>query len=296
MGHIHSQGFVHRDIKAENILISSCDDEDLVVKLCDFGFCAKSFEEGRPLTDLVGSPYYIAPEVLQKGYNHKCDMWSLGVVFYHLLSKSFPYIGEHNAQILEKIKSKPILLDGPEWENVSEEAKSLLKRMLTKNPVIRIDVSEALDHPWFKKTLRHKTDPLLQLRPNIVRNLASHNTFEQVALHQIGLNKQDPMICDVRRAFYSLDKAHSGEIPSTDLLKNLELASSLVNQNNLLWNKESLSFSQFAALSLDYRQVICKKENQWAAFRLLKDPRDGKITRDSLSKILSLHFRNLSED
>jgi calcium-dependent protein kinase len=90
----HTLHLAHRDIKAENILFKTQDPSDLTVKLCDFGFAISSLEsEHRKLSSLVGSPYYIAPEILQKGYDYRCDLWSVGILLYFMLSHTFPFKG-----------------------------------------------------------------------------------------------------------------------------------------------------------------------------------------------------------
>ena len=92
LNYLHEKGITHRDIKSENILIYR-KEPDLVIKLADFG-TATFFIKNMPLTDVLGSPYYIAPEVLNGVYDEKCDIWSTGVLAYILLCGKPPFFGK----------------------------------------------------------------------------------------------------------------------------------------------------------------------------------------------------------
>jgi calcium-dependent protein kinase len=104
---MHSKGFINRDIKAENILVSYFGKDDIIVKLCDFGLCISQelITQEDPIfcKEVVGSPYYIAPEVLKKEYNQSCDVWSIGVLLHYLLTQTFPYNGQTNDDIIKSI-------------------------------------------------------------------------------------------------------------------------------------------------------------------------------------------------
>ena len=113
LNYLHSKGIVHRDIKPENILVVKPDkaskktlnDDEINIKIIDFG-ASNFFKSNEILTLKVGSPYYIAPEVLNKCYNEKCDIWSAGVVLYVMLTGNFPFLGLTQPQLYENIKHK----------------------------------------------------------------------------------------------------------------------------------------------------------------------------------------------
>lgn len=144
---------VHRDIKAENILFKSQDPSDLTVKICDFGFAIRLREDlqQKQLNSFVGSPYYIAPEIFQaEGYDHRCDLWSAGILLYNMLSQGqFPFKGNRAEEIFQNIKKQPLLFDGLIWNSISDSAKDLIRKLLVKCPDARIDILEALKHPFF---------------------------------------------------------------------------------------------------------------------------------------------------
>jgi calcium-dependent protein kinase len=96
------------------------------------------------LSKLVGSPYYIAPEVFSEAYDSRCDLWSAGVLLYFMLSRQFPFQGKVPNEIYHNIKHGLLSFNGTAWENISDDAKDLISRLLVRDPRIRLSASEAL--------------------------------------------------------------------------------------------------------------------------------------------------------
>ena len=130
VNYMHCKGYVHRDIKPENLLIDGSDNS---LKLIDFGLSIR-LPEGQKLRDRQGTPYYLAPEVLNKCYDNKCDIWSCGVILYILLSGRPPFNADHNLEIMRQIKIGQYFMSGKQWVFVSSQAKDLIKKMLRYNP------------------------------------------------------------------------------------------------------------------------------------------------------------------
>lgn len=150
INHCHANNVAHRDLKPENILYASKDD-DAELKIIDFGLSKQTKRHsGSSMATIVGTPYYVAPEVLHGKYGFDCDQWSLGVILYILLSGYLPFSGDNAAEVFEKISEGRFDFHHREWKKVSEEAKDLIKRLLTVDPKKRIKPGEALKHPWFK--------------------------------------------------------------------------------------------------------------------------------------------------
>ncbi|CAI6000472.1 unnamed protein product [Closterium sp. NIES-64] len=187
---LHARGVAHRDVKPENILLCSRAD-DTSIKLTDFGAAALLLP-GTQCTERVGSPYYLAPEVLTEQYGLQADVWSAGVVLFVLLlgsppffspftcacfflpkpsahpfppgtqrtcgargvvlfvllSGSPPFSGRSNDEIFQAVRCKEIDLASKPWPSISEGAKDVVRRMLTRDPEARITMKEVLDHPW----------------------------------------------------------------------------------------------------------------------------------------------------
>jgi calcium-dependent protein kinase len=150
VSYCHSYGIIHRDLKPENILIESKERDLYNIKVIDFG-TAKILEKNKQEKKVIGSSYYIAPEVLEKNYNEKSDLWSCGVIMYILLCGKAPFTGETDNIILEKIKLGDFEMKDPVWSKISNEAKDLIKKLLEHCPKKRLSAQSALQHKWFKK-------------------------------------------------------------------------------------------------------------------------------------------------
>ena len=104
------------------------------------------------MTTLAGTPYFISPEIIEGRYGCECDMWSLGVLLYLLLSGDYPFDGESRAIVFEKIRSGDFNYDKRTWKVISEEAKDLINKLLEVKPRKRYKASDALNHPWFSES------------------------------------------------------------------------------------------------------------------------------------------------
>lgn len=96
----------------------------------------------------MGTPYYVAPEVLKGSYDNTCDIWSLGIILYVFLCGYPPFEGDNNKEIFKNVIKQELKFDPADWASITEDAKSLLKQMLDKNPKTRISADQCLEHPW----------------------------------------------------------------------------------------------------------------------------------------------------
>lgn len=146
----HSKGICHRDLKPENIFYSSKEKKSKLV-VGDFGIASS----GRKLmSTCCGSPQYMAPEVIKKGfYNMKVDCWSVGVILYILLSGYPPFFAESQPKIYNLILNEPYNFDPSYWAHISDDAKDLISKLLTKNPRKRISAREAKGHRWMARAV-----------------------------------------------------------------------------------------------------------------------------------------------
>lgn len=151
IAYCHSKNVVHRDLKPENVLITSIQEDGKVnVKIVDFGAALFMSSEIK-LKETMGTPYYIAPEVIKGNYTEKCDVWSIGVILYILLSGTAPFDGPTDEDIMNKVKEGKFKFRTKIWESISDSAKDLILKMLNYNPEARISASEAYMHPWLQK-------------------------------------------------------------------------------------------------------------------------------------------------
>ncbi|GAU40036.1 hypothetical protein TSUD_258290 [Trifolium subterraneum] len=138
----HFKGVMHRDLKPENLLLSSEDDKATIMAT-DFGMSV-FIEEGKVYTDIVGSPYYVAPEVLRRKYGKEIDIWSAGIILYILLCGVPPFWAETQKEIFDAILKGHIDFESPPWPIISNSAKDLVRKMLTHDPKQRITASQVL--------------------------------------------------------------------------------------------------------------------------------------------------------
>ncbi|KAM8864468.1 MAP kinase-activated protein kinase 2-like [Spinachia spinachia] len=160
---LHSINIAHRDIKPENLLYTS-KRPDALLKLTDFGF-AKEITASNSLATPCFTPYYVAPEVLgPEKYDRSCDMWSLGVIMYILLSGYPPFFSHHGLAISpgmkRRIRNGQYEFATPEWSGVSKEAKQLIRHLLKTEPTQRMNIGEFVSHPWINRSLDAPRTPL----------------------------------------------------------------------------------------------------------------------------------------
>lgn len=149
--HSHSKNIAHRDLKPENIMFNSeegsRDFSD--VKIIDFGLAAETNDSFGMLWTDVGTSYFKAPEIYEGSYGKKCDVWSLGVILYMLLSGWYPYNSDSPTELYYKIQKLDVKFPDNKWGHISEDAKDLLINMIDRSPNSRFTFEECLKHKWF---------------------------------------------------------------------------------------------------------------------------------------------------
>ena len=176
ISYCHRNQIIHRDIKPENIMITKREKNGcLQVKLIDFG-TAKIFEKGQSENRYVGSSYYMAPEVLKRKYDEKCDLWSIGVIFYILLTGRPPFDGNDDEEILKNVEIGVYDKTSYPFPSLSSYAKDLINKLLQYDPKKRISAEEALEHPWFKTAEFKKKDKVNKIPHELAKQLISNMT------------------------------------------------------------------------------------------------------------------------
>uniref|UniRef100_A0A8C9TPU6 non-specific serine/threonine protein kinase n=1 Tax=Scleropages formosus TaxID=113540 RepID=A0A8C9TPU6_SCLFO len=150
--YLHTQGVVHRDLKPSNILYVDESGNPESIRICDFGFAKQLRAENGLLMTPCYTANFVAPEVLKKqGYDAACDIWSLGVLLYTMLTGFTPFANgpdDTPEEILARIGSGKFSLTGGYWNSVSAEAKDLVSKMLHVDPHQRLTAAQVLRHPW----------------------------------------------------------------------------------------------------------------------------------------------------
>ncbi|KAF4083895.1 hypothetical protein AMELA_G00122580 [Ameiurus melas] len=144
LAYLHSQGVIHRDIKSDSILLSL----DGRIKLSDFGFCAQISKDIPKRKSLVGTPYWMAPEVISKSpYGTEVDVWSMGIMVVEMVDGEPPYFSETPVVAMKRLRDEP----PPTIRNIQQVSpmlKDFLDRMLTRDPVERASATDLLEHPF----------------------------------------------------------------------------------------------------------------------------------------------------
>jgi len=169
--YIHSRDIVHRDLKPENLLLEDLS-HDTKIKLTDFGL-SKIFDSEYMKT-ACGTPGYVAPEILNAtGYGSAVDMWSSGVIMYILLCGYPPFYSDNDAQLFESILSANYHFHSPYWDNISKEAKDVIRALLVPDPSDRLTATQTKEMEWFKSTEYGKSSALPE---EMKEKLKRHNT------------------------------------------------------------------------------------------------------------------------
>ncbi|XP_013984775.1 ribosomal protein S6 kinase alpha-3 isoform X2 [Salmo salar] len=191
--YLHAQGVVHRDLKPSNILYVDESGNPESIRICDFGFAKQLRAENGLLMTPCYTANFVAPEVLKKqGYDAACDIWSLGVLLYTMLTGFTPFANgpeDTPEEILARIGSGKFSLTGGYWNSVSAEAKDLVSKMLHVDPHQRLTAAQVLRHPW----ILHKDQlPMYQLN----RQDAPHLVKGAMAATYSALNMHVPPVLD----------------------------------------------------------------------------------------------------
>jgi calcium-dependent protein kinase len=293
--HLHSSFICHRDIKPENILFPTALDYS-EVKIADFGMACKFGDQ--PLTKRVGTPYYIAPEVVQGGYSKECDVWSLGVVLFVLLSGEQPFRGVDINEVLKNASCENFNFDADVWRMISDDAKHLIKAMLRADPDFRISLPAAIEHPWFRQILQHAPVKVPVSILNALKQHRAGNLLFNEAAKVIVRTLCNEDIYELRNVFRSLDTLRTGFITAEGLDTALQragldlahgeiqsnLKAEIIRPNDML-GEGKIKYTDFLLATLDFKKVH-DDELFWNAFRYFDINNDGQISATELQKAL----------
>uniref|UniRef100_A0A8C7LHJ9 non-specific serine/threonine protein kinase n=1 Tax=Oncorhynchus kisutch TaxID=8019 RepID=A0A8C7LHJ9_ONCKI len=191
--YLHVQGVVHRDLKPSNILYVDESGNAESIRICDFGFAKQLRAENGLLMTPCYTANFVAPEVLKKqGYDAACDIWSLGVLLYTMLTGFTPFangLEDTPEEILARIGTGKFSLTGGYWNSVSAEAKELVSKMLHVDPHQRLTAGQVLRHPWVTQR-----DQLPKF--TLTRQDAPHLVKGAMAATYSALNRNVPPVLD----------------------------------------------------------------------------------------------------
>lgn len=288
----HEKGVSHRDLKPENILLMETN-ENLSIKLADFGNSIEFNKESK-LSGCFGSAYYIAPEVFENSYNENCDIWSVGIIMYILLTGRPPYASKNNLDLLEAAQFSPFRLTQELSKSVSVEAKSLIKEMVKINNKQRISAKNALLHPWITKFVSNKSTGS-ELILNNLKEFNNQSKLKEAV--NIFITSQISSYEDLKyykSCFEAIDKNHDGRITKDELVSEYSKIMTVDEAQHIaddLLNKidsgkdGKIDYTEFLA-SCNERQKSISLEKLEIAFEMFDTDKSGTITVDEIREAL----------
>ena len=300
LSYLHSNNIIHRDLKLENILISDIEKIDGLelfdIKIIDFG-TAKLYDKAhKKQKAIVGSSYYIAPEVLKRNYDEKCDMWSCGVILYMLLVGHAPFDGETDNDIIKSIKVGVYKTNEERYVNGSEELKDLITKLLKIDPKERISAKEALNHNFFIKANANLIYQNISkdLILSFIHNLLSYrinSKFQEMVLAYIIHNMPKPKGSkDAIKLFFIFNEGGDGKLTKEELkdgLLNFVTEDYLNNFDDIFLQLDGakhgyLEYEEFLRAVLDKKEALTE-ETLIYAFNFF-DKGTGYITMDNIKQ------------
>ena len=300
INYCHNMKIIHRDLKPENILIIERDSNGMPrIKIADFG-TSKIVEKGHVQRKLVGSSYYIAPEVLKKHYDEKCDLWSCGVIMYILLSGRPPFGGDTDKEIMDKVIIGEYDLKTSPFDKLSSSGKDLIQKLLMIDPQKRLSAQEALAHPWFKENKSKELFNRIKDESTIkkmIQNLKAYkrdSIIQETALAYLVHNF--PQMKDVVNAcklFNQMDVNGDGKINKNEFLKGLQSKISsdtlkkdvdTIYKNIDMDNNGYIEYEEFVRAAVNKEHFIDPRVIHFAFSYFDKDG-SGEITFDEIEAV-----------
>ena len=280
INYCHSFGVVHRDLKPENIVFESPnteEEEDEVdehnnntynIKIIDFGLSTLK-NKTEKLHTILGTPYYMAPEVLKGDYNEKCDIWSIGAITYFLLSGTEPFKGETSNKIFAKILFTEPDYNPDKFRNVSPLAIDFIKKCFEKEPDNRFSAQEGLTHPWFEPVFKKLYAPKY-LDDNLLYNISTmkkYSHLKRLIMRYLVYNMGHTELSVYKKAFLAFDKYNSGVITPEELKRLFNIYHKPLSDEqikNIMSlsddNNDFLTYSEFIICCLRIRDFLTPKK------------------------------------
>ncbi|XP_073005084.1 calcium-dependent protein kinase 19-like [Typha latifolia] len=290
----HFMGVMHRDLKPENFLLAT-KDEGAMLKATDFGLSV-FIDEGKVYRDIVGSAYYVAPEVLRRNYGKEIDVWSAGIILYILLSGVPPFWAETEKGIFDAILQGDIDFESAPWNSISYSAKDLVRRMLTQDPKKRITSAEVLEHPWLREGGDASDKPIDSAVLSRMKQFRAMNKLKKMALKVIAENLSEEEIKGLKQMFTNMDTDQSGTITYEELKTGLARLGSKLSEAEVKQLMEaadvdgngSIDYIEFITATM-HRHKLERDDHLYKAFQYFDKDNSGYITRDELESALMEH-------
>lgn len=299
--YMHENSIAHRDLKPENFLLAHDGPiaEDNLLKLIDFGIAVEC-KPGQMLSELCGTPFYVAPQVVTKRYDKRCDIWSVGVIMYTLLSGSVPFNGT-DSEIIQKARAGIVHYKDDSWSHVSSDAQNLVKAMLTRNADKRMSAQDALQHKWIvEKAPAAREGRLPMDLLDRLNSFRQKNIVKKAALQIVAGEMNDTELQQLRQVFVSLDDNSDGKLTVKELTDGITKAGLEVppDFDEILRGIDAdgsgiVDYTEFLAATLDRRKHLTEQSCRQAFDKFDKNG-DGRIKAAEITQVLAgghLHWQ-----
>ncbi|KAK7285581.1 hypothetical protein RJT34_20357 [Clitoria ternatea] len=297
----HKHGVMHRDLKPENFLFAN-KKETAPLKAIDFGLSV-FFKPGERFNEIVGSPYYMAPEVLKRNYGPEVDIWSAGVILYILLCGVPPFWAETEQGVAQAIIRSVVDFKRDPWPKVSDNAKDLVKKMLDPDPRRRLSAQEVLDHPWLQNAKKAPNVSLGETVRARLKQFSVMNKLKKRALRVIAEHLTVEEAAGLKESFQIMDTGHRGKINIDELRVGLHKLGHQVPDADLQILMEAgdvdrdghLDYGEFVAISVHLRKMG-NDDHLRKAFQFFDQNQTGYIEIEELRNALSGDVDTTSEE
>ncbi|GKV25738.1 hypothetical protein SLEP1_g35133 [Rubroshorea leprosula] len=287
----HKHGVMHRDLKPENFLFAN-KRETAPLKAIDFGLSV-FFEPGQVFNEIVGSPYYMAPEVLKRRYGPEVDVWSAGVILYILLCGVPPFWAETEQGVAQAIIKSVIDFKRDPWPKVSDNAKDLVRKMLDPNPQCRLTAEQVLDHPWLQNAKKAPNVSLGETVKARLKQFSVMNKLKKRALRVIAEHLSVEEVAGIKEGFKLMDTGNKGKINIDELKVGLQKLGHSIPDADIQILMEAgdvdrdgyLDYGEFVAISVHLRKMG-NDEHLKKAFEFFDKNQSGYIEIEELRDTL----------
>ena len=291
INYCHKNGIVHRDLKPENLLYLN-KDENSPIKVIDFGM-SKRFDSKHFMSEKVGTAYYISPEVLQGKYDEKCDIWSAGVILYIIICGYPCFNGEDDDEIFAAIQKGKIAFPSPEWDDISDDVKKLIKKMCC-SPEKRLTAEQVLQEVWVKDNAPNSSKTVaIPLKKDGFIAYANSNKLRKAVLTYIASRLSEDEIKKIKEMFQRIDVDNDGKLSLEEMKKVFSKGDIKIEFNEEIFNQidtdksGSIEYTEFISACIE-KNVYLNEERLREAFNLFDSDKSGKISRSEIEKVLKL--------
>ncbi|KAI3706667.1 hypothetical protein L6452_24564 [Arctium lappa] len=297
----HCHGVMHRDLKPENFLFGN-KKETAPLKAIDFGLSV-FFKPGDIFNEIVGSPYYMAPEVLKRSYGPEVDVWSAGVILYILLCGVPPFWAETEQGVAEAIIRSVVNFKRDPWPKISDNAKDLVKKMLEPDPKRRLTAQQVLEHPWLLNSKKAPNVPLGDVVKSRLKQFSVMYKLKKRALRVVAEHLSVEEMAGMKEEFRMIDTGNKGRVNLEELQIGLPKLGHQINDADLQILMESadvdkdgtLNLGEFVAVTLHLKR-LANDEHLHKAFNFFDKDHNGYIEVEELRQALSEEGDDTNED